>query len=317
MPVTFIDVTEDYSGQRLDNFLMARLKGVPRSKIYNIIRKGEVRVNKGRAKPTYKLIAGDRVRVPPVQMAESREVQVSDSLFKLLQRSIVYEDRDWLVINKPNDLAVHGGSGLSLGLIEAMRKIRPEDKFLELCHRIDKATSGCVVLARRRASLKLFHRCLREKALQKNYLAVVVGRWPRSTNAVKLALQKNVLASGERIVRTDPEGKRSVTLFEVEEPLQGYTLVQASPVTGRTHQIRVHCQAMGHAIVGDDKYGNREMNKKAAELGFRHLFLHAHCIELPVIDDSKSSSMIAKSKMIEAPPPEFWQTFIDANPLKE
>lgn len=296
---------------------MARLKGVPRSKIYNIIRKGEVRVNKGRSKPTYKLNPGDQVRIPPVQVAKTREVRVSDGLLKLLQQSVVYEDRDWLVINKPNELAVHGGSGLSLGLIEAMRKIRPDDRFLELCHRIDKATSGCVVLARRRASLKLFHRCLREKKLQKDYLAIVSGRWSRANNAVKLPLTKNILSSGERIVCCDPEGKRSVTLFEVQQALQGFTLVKASPVTGRTHQIRVHCQAMGHAIIGDSKYGNRDTNSKLAAEGFKHLFLHAHRIELPSTENPSGDLSDLKMKVVEASLPEFWQAFIAASQISD
>lgn len=313
MPVTFIDVTEELAGQRLDNFLFSRLKGVPKSKVYNIIRKGEVRVNKGRSKPTYKLLAGDKVRVPPVKTASRAEVKVSHDLSKLLESSVVFEDRHWLVMNKPNELAVHGGSGLSLGLVEALRKMRPQDSFLELCHRIDKATSGCVVLARRRSALKVFHQCLREKKLQKHYLAMTVGRWPNSTNAVKLALQKNNLSSGERIVKVDPEGKRSVTHFAIKERLKGYTLVEAKPITGRTHQIRVHCQAVGHAIVGDEKYGNRTVNQQASKNGFRSLFLHARAIELPVIDEDGQHDRSLPPRIIKSPMPEFWAEFMSSH----
>ena len=313
MPVTFIDVSDETEGQRLDNFLITQLKGVPKSKIYNIIRKGEVRVNKGRAKPTYRLAAGDKVRVPPIKVATRENVEVSQNLSQLLENSVVYEDKHWLVVNKPGELAVHGGSGLSLGLIEALRKLRPEEKFLELCHRIDKATSGCVVLARRRSALKVFHQCLREKKLQKHYLVMVVGRWSKANDAVNLPLQKNTLSSGERMVRVDPEGKRSVTRFNIRERLKGYTLMEAMPITGRTHQIRVHCQAMGHAIVGDKKYGNKEINKRVASEGCNGLFLHAHAIELPRVNNEGQYDPQLEKRVVESPLPGFWQAFIDAH----
>jgi len=315
MPVTFVEISDAQAGQRLDNFLLTHLKGVPKSKVYNIIRRGEVRVNKGRVKPTYRLNGGDSIRVPPVATKEPTTGQVSNRLAQLLVSSVVFEDEQWLVVNKPNGLAVHGGSGLSLGLIEALRQMRPNDNYLELCHRIDKATSGCVVVAKTRKSLRAFHQSLREKRLQKTYHAMVVGRWRESNDAVNLPLMKNVLGSGERFVRVDQSGKPSLTHFKILERLDGFSLVEAKPVTGRTHQIRVHCQAMGHAIVGDDKYGNRDSNKQCAELGYRDLFLHAASIELPLMDESgqlasKQAQQYAQ-QMVSAPRPVFWTTFIE------
>lgn len=309
MSVTFIEVTEANSGQRLDNFLITQLKGVPKSKIYNIIRKGEVRVNKGRVRPTHRLSEGDSVRIPPLQKAAPRELHLSDSLRSLLAGSILYEDNYWLVVNKPNGLAVHGGSGVSAGLIESLRLLRPDCHSLELCHRLDRPTSGCIVVAKRRSALRRFHQALREKTMQKRYQVVVAGRWSENIESVNLALQKNILASGERMVKVDASGKRSLTHFRVLKRFSGFSLLEAEPVTGRTHQIRVHCQAMGHPIVGDDKYGQRDANRKAAELGFRELFLHAGSIALPAMGESDLSEK-TNWQEIKAPRPPFWQDFI-------
>lgn len=279
--VQVLVVGEEAAGQRIDNYLLKLLKGVPKSRIYRLLRKGEVRVNKGRIKPEYKLMDGDSVRVPPIRVAERtapEDVFVSDGLSRQLQGAILFEDERLLIINKPSGLAVHGGSGVSVGLIEALRRIRPDERFLELVHRLDRDTSGCVMLAKKRSTLKTLHGLLRGNGVDKRYLALVEGRWSSRKVQVKLPLEKNVLQSGERMVRVDPDGKYALTRFEVVQRFPGATLVEARPVTGRTHQIRVHCQAAGHPIIGDDKYGRDEVNEQFRKEGVQRLFLHAHSL---------------------------------------
>ncbi|GAB1654067.1 23S rRNA pseudouridylate synthase [Mannheimia haemolytica] len=278
--VQFFTISEDEAGQRLDNFLLAKLKGVPKSLIYRIVRKGEVRVNKGRIKPEYKLQPDDLVRVPPVRVAEKNEAPISTKLNKVaeLESQILYEDDSMLVINKPSGIAVHGGSGLSFGVIEALRALRPQARFLELVHRIDRDTSGILLVAKKRSALRSLHEQLREKVVQKDYLALVRGQWQAHTKVIKAPLLKNELASGERIVRVSEEGKPSETRFSIEERYANATLVKASPITGRTHQIRVHTQYAGHPIALDDKYGDAEFDSKMKEVGLQRLFLHAHAI---------------------------------------
>ncbi|HDL4295443.1 TPA: 23S rRNA pseudouridine(955/2504/2580) synthase RluC [Mannheimia haemolytica] len=278
--VQFFTISEDEAGQRLDNFLLAKLKGVPKSLIYRIVRKGEVRVNKGRNKPEYKLQPDDLVRVPPVRVAEKNEAPISTKLNKVaeLESQILYEDESMLVINKPSGIAVHGGSGLSFGVIEALRALRPQARFLELVHRIDRDTSGILLVAKKRSALRSLHEQLREKVVQKDYLALVRGQWQAHTKVIKAPLLKNELASGERIVRVSEEGKPSETRFSIEERYANATLVKASPITGRTHQIRVHTQYAGYPIALDDKYGDAEFDSKMKEVGLQRLFLHAHAI---------------------------------------
>ncbi|MEN2859852.1 23S rRNA pseudouridine(955/2504/2580) synthase RluC [Mannheimia haemolytica] len=278
--VQFFTISEDEAGQRLDNFLLAKLKGVPKSLIYRIVRKGEVRVNKGRIKPEYKLQPDDLVRVPPVRVAEKNEAPIPTKLNKVaeLESQILYEDDSMLVINKPSGIAVHGGSGLSFGVIEALRALRPQARFLELVHRIDRDTSGILLVAKKRSALRSLHEQLREKVVQKDYLALVRGQWQAHTKVIKAPLLKNELASGERIVRVSEEGKPSETRFSIEERYANATLVKASPITGRTHQIRVHTQYAGHPIALDDKYGDVEFDSKMKEVGLQRLFLHAHAI---------------------------------------
>lgn len=279
--VQILTVDDDVAGQRVDNFLMARLKGVPKSLIYRVLRKGEVRVNKGRIKPDYKLCSGDLVRVPPIRVAAKNEpVKPSDSLAELLKNSVLYEDEELLVINKPAGLAVHGGSGVQLGLIESLRQIRNQDRFLELIHRLDKGTSGCVMIAKKRRCLRYMQQLLREKgSINKVYNALVIGRWPKRRNKIGVALLKNKLPSGERTVRAVEEGtdgaKASLTEYAVLEYYEGCSLVEAKPITGRTHQIRVHSQYAGHSILGDDKYGGSEEKSLARKIGVKRLFLHA------------------------------------------
>ncbi|NNC54168.1 MAG: RluA family pseudouridine synthase [Pseudomonadales bacterium] len=285
--VRFVTVEAEQQGQRIDNFLAARLKGLPRTRLYRLLRKGEVRVNKRRVKPEYRVVEGDNVRIPPVQLPAEGEARPAGSqLLALLERAIVFEDEQWMVVNKPAGIAVHGGSGESLGVVEALRQLpgRADAARLELCHRLDKDTSGALVLAKKRAALKRFHQALREKQLQKHYLALVHGRWPASLARLNAPLQKNVLQSGERMVRVAAEGKPSETLFSPLQQIEGCTLLQVQPVTGRTHQIRVHCQAAGYPIVGDPKYGDSALDRPLKARGYRHLFLHARSITLPDAD---------------------------------
>ncbi len=276
--VIFETISEDHHGQRIDNYLVTRLKGVPKSAIYRILRKGEVRVNKKRVKPVYKLQDGDLLRIPPIKVAE-REEFVPQNLDRIarLEDAILYEDKYLIVINKPAGMAVHGGSGLSYGLIEALRSIRPDERSLELVHRLDRDTSGCLLISKRRSILRGLHDQLREKTMEKNYWALVSGSWSAKHKNVTEPLRKNTLQSGERVVRVDAEeGKPSHTRFRVLERFEGCTLVQASPVTGRTHQIRVHSQCKGHPIACDDKYGDAEFDAQIKKTGLNRLFLHAH-----------------------------------------
>ncbi len=275
--VQFVTIDGDEAGQRIDNFLLARLKGVPKSMIYRIIRKGEVRVNKGRIKPEYKLAAGDSIRIPPVRVAEKEEHAVSPKLEKVsaLAECILYEDEHVMLINKPSGTAVHGGSGLSFGVIEGLRALRPEARFLELVHRLDRDTSGVLLIAKKRSALRSLHEQLRLKQMQKDYLALVRGQWQSHTKVVQALLLKNILQSGERVVKVSSEGKPSETRFKVEERFEFATLVKASPVTGRTHQIRVHTLHAGHPIAFDDRYGDRDFDTQLASTKLNRLFLHA------------------------------------------
>lgn len=277
--VRFECVDEDQAGQRLDNFLMARLKGVPKSRIYNIIRKGEVRVNKGRTKPDYKILQGDEIRIPPVRVTEKEvAAKPSNVMTRLLDDSILFENDGLLVINKPAGLAVHGGSGISLGLIETLRQMRPDARYLELVHRLDRDTSGCIMVAKRRSYLRHLQAALREKnssGIHKVYQALVIGAWPSACKRVDAPLLKLEVANDERVVRVHKDGKPSLTEFKVIKAFQQCTLVEARPITGRTHQIRVHAQHMGHALVGDEKYGNDDFNRQMKDKGVKRLFLHA------------------------------------------
>lgn len=283
--VQLVDIDDEMAGQRLDNFLLARLRGAPRSLIYRIVRSGEVRVNSGRVKVSQRLEAGDRVRIPPVRLAEKAPAAVAPRGVQLdLADRILWEDDALLVVNKPSGLAVHGGSGVRSGLIETLRVMRPDARSLELVHRLDRDTSGCILVAKKRSMLRYLHECLRNSTIEKSYLALVKGRWPRRKTRVTAPLEKNVLKSGERMVRVSDDGKRSETLFSVLECFPGATLVEARPVTGRTHQIRVHGQFAGHPLAGDDKYGDREFDTAMREIGLKRLFLHASRLEFRLPD---------------------------------
>jgi pseudouridine synthase, RluA family len=283
--VQFLTISDDEAGQRIDNYLLNKLKGLPKSLIYRIVRKGEVRINKGRIKPEYKLQAGDILRIPPVRISKKEQPQISNKLNKVnqLENQIIFEDDYLLAINKPSGIAVHGGSGLSFGVIEALRALRPEARFLELVHRLDRDTSGILLIAKKRSVLRHLHEQLRIKTIQKDYLALVRGQWQSHCKVVQAPLLKNELSSGERIVRVSEQGKPSETRFSIEERYIAATLIKASPITGRTHQIRVHTQYAGHPIALDDKYGDAEFDRQMRELGLDRLFLHAFslCFEHP------------------------------------
>ncbi len=274
--VSSITVEEDFAGQRVDNYLMALLKGVPRSRVYRIIRKGEVRINRKRVQAQYKLQAGDIIRVPPIRVADSdsAELIVSGGLKESLLQAILYEDDALLVINKPSGLAVHGGSGLDLGLIEALRVVR-DDPALELMHRLDRETSGCLLVTKKRGALRQLHSDLREGRIEKIYTALALGKWPARFADIRAPLLKNHLSSGERMVVVSKEGKVCHTRFTVSERFAQATLLEATPVTGRTHQIRVHARFAGCPLAGDTKYGEDDSNKGFRAMGLRRLFLHA------------------------------------------
>lgn len=299
MAVKFIETTSEDAGQRIDNFLMRHYRNVPKTLIYRIIRKGEVRVNKGRVKPNTRLNEGDVVRVPPIKVSEKTDTpEVPSALVAHIEDSILYEDKDLMVINKPSGLAVHGGSGIHFGLIEVVRAMRPLAKRIELVHRLDRETSGCILIAKKASVLKALHHQIREDKMVKEYLALLSHPWPKGKTKVDLPLKKNTLQSGERIVKVDSEGKPSVSFFKVMEHFSRADLVSVRIKTGRTHQIRVHAQANGCAIVGDDKYGEKSTNKIFRGLGMKRLALHAHFLsfEHPGQDAPKEKWM-----KVEAP----------------
>jgi len=277
--VVYVEITENNCDQRLDNFLINRLKGVPKSHIYRIVRKGEVRVNKGRIDVKYRLVTGDMVRIPPVRVAErTEESYVPQGLQEALLQGILFEDEGFLIVNKPAGFAVHGGSGVSSGIIEGLRLIRPEAHFLELVHRLDKDTSGCLLIAKKRSILRKLHELFRDDQIHKTYQALLSGQWARKKLLVTAPLLKNVSKGGERMVVISQSGKAAETLFKRLKLFRNATLVEASPKTGRTHQIRVHAASFGHAIVGDERYGQDEVNKLYKNKGYKCMFLHAETL---------------------------------------
>lgn len=275
--VEYIAIDEDQADQRIDNFLISKLKNVPKSHIYRLLRKGEVRVNKKRIKPEYRLKNNDLVRVPPVTVPEQKTAyKPSANLIQELQDAILFETDEILILNKPVGIPVHGGSGISGGVIEILRAMKPEYKKIELAHRIDKDTSGCLLLAKKRSILKVLHDLFRQQQVHKAYLALAMGRWPDTKHTVDLPLVKNQLASGERMVKVSEEGKQSVTHFKVLENFAAASLLEATLETGRSHQIRVHTAAAQHPLAGDPKYGDKAFNRLIANLGCKRMFLHAY-----------------------------------------
>ena len=338
---TLVTVDEDYAGQRLDNFLIRQLKGVPKTHVYRIIRSGEVRVNKGRAQADTRMKTGDIVRLPPVRTSERAEQKAQAMAEEVARHGasstvggyapsrefpILFEDDFLLAIDKPAGVAVHGGSGVSFGVIEQLRMARPEADFLELVHRLDRDTSGILLIAKRRMALKLLQEQFRERETDKVYLALVSGNWPANHRVIDQALHKYLLPDGERrvkVVASDhPDGMRSVTLIKVKAaiaanpaaPSTPFTLLEVTIKTGRTHQIRVHLASEGHPIAGDDKYGDFELNRALQKSGaggpsLKRMFLHAASLKF-------SHPKTRKAIHLEARLPEELQQFLPARPVK-
>ncbi|MCK4841751.1 MAG: 23S rRNA pseudouridine(955/2504/2580) synthase RluC [Methylococcales bacterium] len=308
--VKLLEITEENADQRIDNFLITKLKGVPKTRIYRIIRKGEVRVNKGRIDNKYRLKIGDVVRIPPVRVAERNDdIVLPPTLKYSLEQEILYEDEVLIVLNKPSGFAVHGGSGISAGVIEALRVIRPEERFLELAHRIDKDTSGCLLVAKKRSSLKFLHDLFRGDGIKKTYLALLVGQWERKKLLVTAPLLKSTGKGGERFVKVSKVGKFAETNFRRLQKYKDLTLVEASPKTGRTHQIRVHAAWLGHPIVGDERYGEENVNKSLKQRGYKRLFLHAEQLAF-------AHPVTGEAMHFKAPLPKELEMLLIKEPLK-
>lgn len=280
-----VEISADLAGQRIDNFLLNRLKGAPRSLIYRIVRRGEVRVNKGRIRPEYRLKAGDTVRIPPVKLApRSAPPRPGTQVLRQLEAAILYEDDRLLILNKPSGLAVHGGSGLSYGVIEGLRALRPQAPYLELVHRLDRDTSGCLLIAKKRSALRRLHELLRSNRMDKRYLALLKGQWRGGSRQVTAPLLKNVLRSGERMVRVDPAGKAASSVFHPLAVSNTASLVEVKLETGRTHQVRVHAASLDQPIAGDDKYGDDDFNRQMRAAGLKRLFLHARSLRFQLAE---------------------------------
>lgn len=280
--VSYVEVDAGREGQRIDNFLMAHLKGVPRSHIYRLLRTGQVRVNKGRIQATYRVKEGDVVRVPPVATAEAAPVKIGAELLESLEHAILYEDERLLILNKPAGLAVHGGSGLSYGLIEVLRELRPDVPDITLVHRLDRDTSGCLLVAKDRRLLPTLTEAFRRHEVEKRYLTLLRGRWKGGARTIRAALTRQRLQSGERMVQADDDGRDAETRFTPVRRLPGATLMEASIRTGRTHQIRVHAAELGHPVAGDEKYGDLAFNQAMRRHGLKRMFLHAHRLALRI-----------------------------------
>ncbi len=285
--VRFIEITPAQEGQRIDNFLLKQLKNVPKSHIYRLLRSGQVRVNSGRKKPAYKLAAGDRLRIPPVHLEHKDTATVPDGVKQTLNQSVIFEDEDILAINKPSGIAVHGGSGLQFGVIEAFRQIRPQTP-LELVHRLDRETSGCLLMTKNRNVLNTLHRLFQQdeqdktvERIEKTYLALVCGQWRLGKHTVDASLSK-IQQGGEHRMHIDEHGQRALTHFEPLEIFDHYSLMRIKIDTGRMHQIRVHALHCKHPIAGDSRYGDKKQNRLLRSQGLKRLFLHAYRLRLPL-----------------------------------
>lgn len=271
-------INSEQQGRRIDNFLVSYFKTLPKSRVYQMIRKGEVRVNKGRIKADYKLQLDDTVRIPPVTLNQTAPQAVSDDKQSRLINQIIHEDDGILVLNKPAGVAVHSGSKVAHGVIEILREARKDLSFLELVHRLDKPTSGCLLLAKSMSVLRALNEAIVNHEVEKHYLALLAGEMQQKTQRVEMQLQKNQLRSGERMVRVDEEGKESVSVFHRKKIINGSTLVKVELHTGRTHQIRVHAEQIGHPIIGDEKYGEKNINQQFRKQGIKRLCLHAETL---------------------------------------
>ena len=302
--VTWLEIDENSAGQRIDNFLIRHLKGVPKSHLYRILRSGEVRVNSGRVDATYRLVLMDKLRIPPIRLAAKAPTSPNtQSVTPRLAKATLFEDDALLVIDKPSGFAVHGGSGISRGVIEQLRLERPELKFLELVHRLDKETSGVLMLAKKRSALTKMHALIREGAIDKRYFALVKGVWPDPKRAVKLKLHKYLTEAGERRVSVTEEGQASHTIFYLRQAWAEFSLLEAELKTGRTHQIRVHLAHLGYPIAGDDKYGDFPLNKQLAKQGLKRMYLHAYALAF-------AHPLTGESLRLEAPLPAELEQFM-------
>lgn len=297
-----LEVGEESVGQRIDNFLIRNLKGVPKSHVYRILRSGEVRVNSGRIKPDYRLVDGDKVRVPPVRVATPEARPPARSL----ALPVVFEDDALIVIDKPSGVAVHGGSGISFGVIESLRAERPRAKFLELAHRLDRDTSGLLMVGKKRTALVELHRMLRDGEVRKDYVAIVKGRWKGGGRKIDLPLHKYVTAEGERRVSVRDDGQQAISLFKPLAAGDTASMLDIRLMTGRTHQIRVHAAHVGHPILGDDKYGDFDLNRALVKQGVKRLFLHARQLSL-------SHPLSGEPLAFVSPLPPEMQRFLDTH----
>jgi len=295
-------IAAEAGGQRIDNYLVKILKGVPKSHVYRILRSGEVRVNSGRVGPDYRVQPGDELRIPPVRIA-ARAQRGTPLVNAKLEQAILFEDEYLLALNKPSGLAVHGGSGVSFGVIEQLRAQRPQCRFLELVHRLDRDTSGVLLLAKKRSALTALHAELRAGRVKKNYRVLVKGKWRNPKQSVRLSLHKYVLPSGERRVAVNAGGQEAHTVFELERAWREFSLLRAELKTGRTHQIRVHLAHLGFPVAGDDKYGDFDLNKRLAHVGLKRMFLHASSL-------SFRHPAGGNTLMLEAPLPDELQNFL-------
>ena len=304
--VQILEIGERNARQRLDNYLLSQLKGLPKSRIYKLLRSGQVRVNKGRKKADYRLNLGDMVRIPPVRMAEVDTSRAPQHLIDQVSQAVIFEDSQVLVLNKPAGLAVHSGSNIQFGVIELLRQARPGEAMLELVHRLDRETSGCLVIAKSRDALTQLHQHFRDEngQMQKIYRAILAGRWQGAEQTVNLPLVKNTLRGGERMVEVDPSGKQARSLFVPLEYKDALSLMEIKLYTGRTHQIRVHAQSTGHPVAGDKKYGDDLLNAELKQQGFRRMYLHAYQL---------SFSLGEKNYDIRAPVDDEWQTLMQSS----
>ena len=276
--VQILEIGPRNEKQRLDNYLLTQLKGLPKSRVYKLLRSGQVRVNKGRKKADYRLVLGDIVRIPPVRMAEADDGRAPQHLLDMLIQAVIFEDKDLLVLNKPAGFAVHSGSNIRFGVIEMLRQARPDNEMLELVHRLDRETSGCLVIAKSRDALNQLHEYFRDQngGMQKIYRAIVMGRWQGGEQVIDKPLLKNTIRGGERMVEVNPEGKEARSLFMPLDYKDSLSVMEVKLFTGRTHQIRVHAQSVGHPIAGDKKYGDAAFNQQLKAANFKRMYLHAY-----------------------------------------
>tara|TARA_B100000029_G_scaffold138419_1_gene133373 strand:+ start:2136 stop:3062 length:927 start_codon:yes stop_codon:yes gene_type:complete len=282
--VNIVEIDEDFQSTRIDNFLLYKIKNVPKSRIYSMIRKGEVRINGSRCKPEKKLNKGDKVRIPPYKSVKNFIQKPKKSLIELIKENIIFEDNSILAINKPEGLASHGGSGLSLGLIESVRQIDSKYSDAHLVHRLDRNTSGIMILAKKRSALRRLNEEIRQGNVEKKYIAIVFGNWPKNIKRIDKKLLKNELRSGEREVTVNEEGKESLTLVDLLETNKKFSKLECKLITGRTHQIRVHLKSEGFPIVGDEKYGYKDKNKLIKKQGINRMLLHSKTLKFPQLD---------------------------------